>query len=204
MPGRKPTLRRCAGPSTKPRHGRKRPAATSARQAYASDRRPPPRRVRLRGRTICERPQRLPAGRRLELDKLVGIVGGCQRHGALRQAHVGGAFKEPARGIHVAAFDQFQTLAVEMERLFALGSIGAGMGGRAGAGAAAGGGGDSWLGAITNVVFASANTLPSRLTRSTTISEAPCAPIGTIAARTGSTESGTAQTPGAMACPSVS
>ena len=184
-PCRQPTLRGCATidqASQRPQE----PATTSARQACASDRRPPPRRVRPRlvpfasGRSVCLQADDF------ELGKLVGIVGGCQRHGALRQSHVGGAFKEPARGIDVAAFDQFQTLAVEMAPVRVRQYSHRLGGGRAGA--AARGGDDGWLVAITNVVFASATTFPSRLTRSTTISEEPCAPIGTIAARAGSTE----------------
>ena len=70
-----------------------------------------------------------------ELGQLVGILARCQRHGALRQSEVGGALEKLARRIDIAALEQFQPLAVESQRAFAVAWVG--RSGRAGLASAA-------------------------------------------------------------------
>ena len=139
-----------------------------------------------------------------ELGQLVGIVGAGGSNRTLRQARLGGALEELAGGKHVAALELLQALGVQAERALALGGVelghhrhepGTQLGSGLAALALAGG-------ATISVVFASANTAPSTLTRLMATSDGPSTPTGRMRLRLGSAANGTAHAPGAIACPS--
>ena len=71
----------------------------------------------------------------VELDQLVGVIGGGRRYGALRQARRGRELEELARGVDVAALQLLDALGMEAHRALALRGIhlrdnGGGRGGR--------------------------------------------------------------------------